>query len=1410
MHSDSGVSTPGLDSPIRIAGRYRLLETIGTGGMASVHRALDEASGRIVALKQLVSAADRGRLGPTVEALFEREYRTLVRLKHPRIIEVYDYGVAENGRYFTMELLDGQDLDQIGVQPHEKACRLLRDVASSLALIHAHRLIHRDVSPRNVRLTQDGRPMLIDFGALAPFGIADDLIGTPPCMAPELLYGDPLDQRADLFSLGAVAYWLLTGRHAYPARRMQDLPTIWETPPAPPSHFAADVPPALDGLVLSLLSLDRIGRPPNAGVVIDELTRIAGLVPEEHEHTIQSYMLSSRVVGLQRELDSISKRIRRAQKNQGALISIEGAPGIGKSCLIREACVVARVHGAVVLGADARATAEPFGTAVALGLELLETCPELARRAAAASAGLLARLSPRLAAKLGDVPPSDVPQDPSERRARFQAALHSWFLDVSRERPLFIAVDDAHAADENSATFLAAVGSEATRTKLVVVVSLRTGQQATSEAAVRTILQRSKRVKLGPLSAESCKELVTSLFGDVANGARVAQLLFEKSAGIPGPCMDLAQLLVTKKIAKYSGGTWLLPQDIVAHELPSRAEELLASRLAGLSPAARRLADSLSIHFKPVMLQRCLALAPGHEGETYAALDELVAEQILRSEAGSYRFTHESVRRALVDNLDDARRRANHMRAAEVLLADEPNLVAARIEAALHLLDAGEERRGVEILVKLGFTLTSTVDFNAGSDTVLALARALECLERREHSEYESFALLFPMLKLAYYSPHFKLILEHGERALAIGFRITGLTTAQDLRQQGRADALQAGLAWGAKGFAEQQRCGLGYDLKTAIVATCGMLPAVLGALGTALDRDAIARIERMAEPLTLFPPDQVARVLHNWVSLEHFIVLGQDANAHREAARFLDINKAPAVREAMGEVNWRSQFGGLLFLRSLYDAYTFGDAALRGTAELEQVGLRVWAMVADQVRVLYHAYRGESQEVQRCQERVEMFALQGSATWQTDMFWPVLLLSVAVMSGDAMSARAIAEQLTRSAHDVDSLRLYADAARAADLMLRGDALQSVALYERIIDEFPVRRRIAYERTRTHYAQALNLAGEPARAKAIALEVINAMEEADHELLLFIEAHRQLALAEAALGNHAEAIHIVDALLAQHGQWDNRLFVGLLHKVRAELALQLGDAGTFEAHAREVEHRFRSTRNPALIAQCERLFERGARAGVREIEPMGVVDAEAVHDLMTTSASDLSGLETANDVDSRALTLLLSRAHAETGFLYIRRENTMRLAAASVQDTPPSYIEAKLNELATEACSKATEGDADSERRLTTSSLASELDTSAESTISSQCPTTDDEDIGETQLVVDTATTSEAALAPVIQPDSVTGSYQVALLETRTTMGRVVVGGFAIRTNQGNVAHLRKGLLRGIAQVLLHHRRPAL
>ena len=170
----------------RLALRYQVDALLGRGGMATVYRVTDAATARPVALKQLAMPEEPSRRGEMV-ALFEREFHALAQLSHPRVIEVYDYGVDETGPYYTMELLDGGDLRARAPLPWRQACTLLCGVCSSLALIHSRRLVHRDVSPANIWCTRDGEGKLIDFGALAPMGEATSIVGTPAFVAPEVV-----------------------------------------------------------------------------------------------------------------------------------------------------------------------------------------------------------------------------------------------------------------------------------------------------------------------------------------------------------------------------------------------------------------------------------------------------------------------------------------------------------------------------------------------------------------------------------------------------------------------------------------------------------------------------------------------------------------------------------------------------------------------------------------------------------------------------------------------------------------------------------------------------------------------------------------------------------------------------------------------------------------------------------------------------------------------------------------------------------------------------------------------------------------------------------------------------------------------------------------------------------------------
>ncbi|HKU38417.1 MAG TPA: protein kinase, partial [Polyangiales bacterium] len=1265
--------------PASIAGRYTVLERLGSGGMGVVSRVRDESSGNVLALKLLVSK-EAGRLKRRLEALFEREYHTLARLRHPRIIEVYDYGVTDTGPYYTMELLDGGDLQQLSPLPWQAVCQHLCDVASSLALLHARRLVHRDITPRNIRLTGEGRAKLIDFGALSDFGAATDLVGTPLCMAPEVFHRGLLDQRADLFALGVVGYYALTGQHAFPVRSLDELPQYWKRGATPPSQLRSDIPPALDALLMSMLHSDPLSRPMHAAHVIDQLCAIAGLSVADVDLAAESYLASGKLVGREVEQEWIERRMERALSGQGAEALITGAPGIGKTRLLREVGLDAQVRGMLVLEADAQTTSGAFGVAAALAEALLERGGALARECAGGHAGLLAQLSPSLRERFADATLEPLASNPAEQRARFQAALCSWIAALARQRPLLIAVDNLQAADESSAAFLVTLGHAAASDPLLLLLALRSGDAIVAPQPVAALRARSGQLKLDALNARACEHMVQSLFGEVANSARLGKLLYEKSAGNPQHCMELAQLLAKKQIAKYVAGAWELPGQVSSEELPDRMEDILSAKLAGLPAAARSLAETLCIHDKPVSIELCLAFAESlPERDAHAALDELLSQQILVSAGGSYQFAQQALRSALLANISDERARTLHRHAADVLSISDD--LALRMQRGWHLLRAGEDEQGAELLASTGRAFLTTAGAREeGQNVIAALRAALDVYERHGRSQHERAALLFPLIMLCYYCPDNRLILRYAPQALRLGLDITGLALAQKLRRViGRRLALRFGM-WlaGIRLRREQARRGLTMTLQQAVGTLSSIVPASIGAFGCHYDTPGAERIGELAESLSLFEPQQLPALMHTWMQGQRHLIHGLESDSYECMQRVLERLQHPAMQQALGDAHYRSLRGGAMFMLGLTACYRGSRAALQIADDMASLGVRLWTMVADQIRLLHHAYRGEAERVQHYRACVERCAMQGGPTWHTELFWPAAMLNGDVLCNDTIAVRHIYQQLERVAQDVPTLQVHADSARAAYLSLRGDHAQAIALYEQIVRELPPRRSIAWLPVRGHFARALNRVGDHARARELLLETFRHVTDADREVrVLCFEARRQLAVAEAGLGQPAEAAAAIERMLREYAVDDNPLLLGLLHETAAECALRLGDCPRLTTHLGMLEVLLRSTGNPVLIAYTVHVKQQLEAAAVAAgLAPPSTqleitLSMPAVGSAPRDATYQLGELSAAPDRPRYALELLIQHTQARGGCLYLLDGSSLLLAAASVVDEPP-------------------------------------------------------------------------------------------------------------------------------------------
>jgi len=261
-----------------LGGRYRLIELLGSGGMATIYRATDTGLDRDVALKLLRPEYLRD---PDFSARFRQEAQAAASLSHPNIVTVYDYGEDPSGPYIVMELVDGQDLATIlrrsGPLPPRQAARIGAGVARALAAAHARGLIHRDVKPGNVLIGTDGRVKVVDFGiaraiAEAQVTLPGTTLGSVHYFSPEQARGEPATTSSDIYSLGIVLYEMLTGVRPWEGDSAASVALARLTGPIPdPLAVRPSVPADLAAITRRALALDPADRWPSAAVMADAL-----------------------------------------------------------------------------------------------------------------------------------------------------------------------------------------------------------------------------------------------------------------------------------------------------------------------------------------------------------------------------------------------------------------------------------------------------------------------------------------------------------------------------------------------------------------------------------------------------------------------------------------------------------------------------------------------------------------------------------------------------------------------------------------------------------------------------------------------------------------------------------------------------------------------------------------------------------------------------------------------------------------------------------------------------------------------------------------------------------------------------------------------------------------------------------
>ncbi|HVW24321.1 MAG TPA: protein kinase [Polyangiaceae bacterium] len=1275
-----------------IRGRYQLHEVLGKGGMARVYRATDVTSGRELAVKQLAFDAEDKDYA-THASLFELEFRTLAQLSHPGIVDVYDFGIDECGPYYTMELLDGGDLRSRASLPWRNACAVAYAICSSLALVHSRRLVHRDVTPNNVRFTRDGRAKLIDFGAMVPMGAGSLAVGTPQFSAPEVVLRTNLDARTDLFSLGATLYYALTRAAPYPGRHAGEVAKAWEIKPLAPSRRTEDVPEALDALVLALLSIEPAARPRTAFEVMQRLVGIAGTEDAEPPQVSRAYLSTPTMVGRDAVMARIVEEAKRAVGQGGRSVLVEASAGLGRSAVLDATALLAKTLGARVLRASATATGTgAFQLAERLAAQLVVDVPDVALAAARAENVADVLFEPADDGQATEAPKLRAFRSSGRKRYALQNALCRWLLRVSGDQPLTIAVDDVKRADEPSVALLAALATELEQRRILLVLTAESDSKVTDPLAFEVLARQSIRLTLPPLSRADTKRLFESVFGDVPNVEILSERVYEIAGGNPRDAMELAQHLSDRGTLAYERGVWTLPARIDPSDLPRDVQESMQARLKTLSPLARWLAEAQALAtsgaFKRDDYGKLRADATTEEID--AAVGELVARRIVTSDGRLHSIVHAGWNGVLLRDLAAEDQAARHRALVSVYAGK------LRLGVVQHALLAGLFERALDELSPVLSGLPEATNLYELTDLdALEVAelfeRALDAAERVGRSALEINHLRRWLMSLSVVSDD-KYYFRVGPAWLERLKRDSGFDDWKE-----RADvadpkerlslAMQSAFAR----YATTPEAERAYRPDEAVQALVHFVGISMAVGSSRLDLAITESLPPLLEPFAGISPF-VELIWQNATATCESSCRSQTEKAHaRWVAVYDGLSRLTGVDPAMVGV----------FQRAV--AYAIGaNEATMGIATAATWADLLDADPAQKVNGLYirrivRLQEGDLEGAERCRKEAEIVGLKARARQMfTHLTWVELITCGLArdLTGIRQCEQRVRALATRSSAWTAYLRLaeaYSalcsddfDAARVA-------FAAAVALTE-TPKERPFPLPSAWCTSAAGLVETLVALGDSGAARRTGESALALC----HERGIGAAAYgisRALAVAEANLGAIDAARARVDAVIsAQTALGVKGLHLGASYEARARVALAAGDGDDFARYAALASREYRHGKGSALGARFQRLLHDGAR-----LLPAGAA-ASASQTVYISSSRLSSGvvaqlLKTTRSAEDRAecaLRLLCEAANTTSGYLYVLETAGIRIAASCPRRDPPNALTEFVRRI--DACKESEEG----------------------------------------------------------------------------------------------------------------------
>ena len=707
LEAASAAGSAAAEDPESFAGgRYRVLRFLGEGGKKLVYLAHDALLDRDIAFSLIKTDGldDVGR-----ERIM-REAQAMGRLAHQNIVAIYDIGehTAADGStqpFLVQELMGGGDVEDLlkeaeGALPLQQALDIALATARGLEFAHAQDVIHRDLKPGNVWLTADGVAKIGDLGLAVTLGQSrltshGMMVGTYGYMPPEQALGQEVTPQADLYSLGAMLYELVTGRPPFQG----DTPTAvisqhLNTQPVAPSWHSDHCPPDLEALILHLLAKVPEDRPASASEVIAVLE---GIDPEGQSasHSDSGANPLDRLargvfVGRERELELLRGALDGAIEGRGSVAMLVGEPGIGKTRTVQELETYARMRGAnVYWGRTHESSGMPaYWPWLQVGRAWgAEQDFSAAATVAAVANPQLVRLFPELRQAVPTLPEPPKQHDQSTQFLLFDA--YTQFIRAqSAATPWVIVLDDLHWADQPTLQVLQFMARELANMNVLIVGTYRDTDLVRTHPLSEALAELNRaggfqRVVLKGLDESEVASYVRQRAAVDPSPALLSRV-YEETEGNPFFLSEIVNLLTDE-------GTLSATDSVSDIALPDGVREALGRRLDRLSEETNELLQVGAIVGREFAYDT-LSLLEEHDGDELLrlieeALDARVIEENER--AGRYRFTHALMQETLLDELSTTRRVRLHGEVAEALerrWGDRADEFATRLAA--HYLES--------------------------------------------------------------------------------------------------------------------------------------------------------------------------------------------------------------------------------------------------------------------------------------------------------------------------------------------------------------------------------------------------------------------------------------------------------------------------------------------------------------------------------------------------------------------------------------------------------------------------------------------------------------------------------------------------------------------------------------------------